>query len=466
LDVNTVYIALDNHKYGDFNPYLLKSSNQGKTWVSIRNNIPDRTIVWRIVQDHEKPELLFLATEFGIWFTLNGGAKWKQFKGGLPVISFRDIAIQRRENDLVAASFGRGFYILDDYTPLRHVSTEQPDREGTLFPVRKAWWYLERDLLGSNQKASQGDAYFTADNPPFGAVFSYYLRETYETKTSERQKAEKALAEQNKDIPFPGWEALEEEIHQDSPKIWIHIQDHQGNFIRGIEGPAKKGFHRISWNLQLPSPLALRQTVSEWEPKMPMVAPGKYTAILMKQVDGVFSELSGPVEFEVEQMRKGVLEGAEPEAVTLFWKEVLEMRRATSAAGMALRKATEKVNLMRRALTLTPAPPREIDSMIQVIRLELIDLDKLLNGSPVKREIGDKRPPTLNDRLSFALYGTAQSTYGPTPSHRQSLQLATQQFASIRDRLDEIRLTKIPAVEKALSEAGSPWIEGQAIPGE
>jgi hypothetical protein len=140
----------------------------------------------------------------------------------------------------------------------------------------------------------------------------------------------------------------------------------------------------------------------------------------MKQVDGVFSELSGPVEFEVEQMRKGVLEGAEPEAVALFWKEVLEMRRATSAAGMALRNATEKVNLMRRALTLTPAPPREIDSMIQVVRLELIDLDKLLNGSPVKREIGDKRPPTLNDRLSFALTEQPSQPMGQHLSQKKS----------------------------------------------
>jgi len=466
FDVNTAYIALDNHKYGDFNPYLLKSNDRGKTWVSIRSNLPDRTIVWRIVQDHEKPELLFTATEFGIWFSTDAGANWIQFKGGLPVISFRDLAIQRRENDLIAASFGRGFYILDDYTPLRHVSPTQTDQEGTLFPARKAWWYIERNLLGSNQKASQGDAYFTADNPPFGALFTYYLKDSYETKTAERQKAEKLLTEQNKDIPFPGWDELEEEKNQDSPKIRVHIHDQQGNFIRSIEGPPKKGFHRVSWNLQLPSALALRETVSEWEPKMPMVVPGKYTATLVKQVDGVFTELSGPVEFEVEQMRNGVLEGAEPEAVVAFWKEVLEMRRATSAAGRALRNATEKVDLMRRALSLTPTPPREIDSMIQVVGLELVNLDKLLNGSPVKREIGEKRPPTLNDRLFFTLAGTAMSTYGPTPAHRQSLHLATQQFAGIRDRLDEIRLTNIPAIEKALSEAGSPWFEGQVIPGE
>jgi photosystem II stability/assembly factor-like uncharacterized protein len=466
FDVNTVYIALDNHKYGDFNPYLLKSNNRGRTWVSIRSNLPGRTIVWRIVQDHEKPDLIFTATEFGIWFSIDAGSNWVQFKGGLPVISFRDLAIQQRENDLVAASFGRGFYILDDYSVLRHVSSAQMKQEGTLFPVRKAWWYIERNLLGSNQKASQGDAWFTADNPPFGAVFTYYLKDSYETKTAERQKEEKLLAGRSKDIPFPGWEELEEEKNQDSLKIWVHIHDQHGNFIRSITGPSKKGFHRVSWNLQLPSTLALQQTVSEWEPKMPMVPPGIYTATLLKQIDGFFTELSGPVQFEVEQMRKGVLEGAEAEAVAAFWKEVLEMRRAISAAGMALRNAANKVDLMRRALGLTPTPPQEVDSMIQIVRLELIDLDKLLNGSPVKREIGEKRPPTINDRLSFVLAGTAQSTYGPTPAHKQSLQLATQQFEAIRDRLNEVRFTKIPAIENALSEAGSPWFDGQVIPGE
>ena len=118
FDANTVYIALDNHKYGDLNPYLLKSTDRGKSWKSIKGDIPDRTLVWRVVQDHVKPNLLFAATEFGIYFTGNGGEKWIKLKGGAPTISFRDLAIQRRENDLVGASFGRGFFVLDDYSPL------------------------------------------------------------------------------------------------------------------------------------------------------------------------------------------------------------------------------------------------------------------------------------------------------------------------------------------------------------
>ena len=118
-DVNTVYIALDNHKYGDFNPYLLKSTDRGLTWSSMNNGISEGTMVWRTVQDHVNANLMFAATEFGIYVSFSRGGNWMKFNSGLPTISFRDITIQRRENDLVGASFGRGFYILDDYSALR-----------------------------------------------------------------------------------------------------------------------------------------------------------------------------------------------------------------------------------------------------------------------------------------------------------------------------------------------------------
>ncbi|NNL88454.1 MAG: glycosyl hydrolase, partial [Marinicaulis sp.] len=141
-DADTVYVALDNHKYGDYTPYLLKSTNRGQSWTSIASNIPDRHLIWRMVQDHVNPNLLFAATEYGLFFTVDGGGRWTELDGGVPTISFRDVVIQRRENDLVAASFGRGFFILDDYSPLRDVSAEALDNEALLFPGRRAWWYM------------------------------------------------------------------------------------------------------------------------------------------------------------------------------------------------------------------------------------------------------------------------------------------------------------------------------------
>ncbi|WP_246070063.1 WD40/YVTN/BNR-like repeat-containing protein [Mangrovivirga cuniculi] len=192
-DESTVYVALDNHKYGDFSPYLVKSTDKGRTWASISGNIPDNTLVWRLVQDHEEKNLMFAATEFGIYFTVDGGSNWIKFES-LPTISFRDLAIQRRENDLVGASFGRGFFVLDDYTMLRDVSQSSLEEEAVLFPTRKAWWYVPRSVLGFNEeKGSMGAAHYTAPNPEFGAVFTYYLKDEYKTKEEKRQEAEKKL---------------------------------------------------------------------------------------------------------------------------------------------------------------------------------------------------------------------------------------------------------------------------------
>ncbi len=159
-DANTVYVALDNHKSGDFHPYLVKSSDRGKTWVSITGNLPERTIVWRIVQDYIKPNLLFCATEFGVYVSLDGGAKWMKLKGA-PTIAFRDLAIQRRENDLVCASFGRGIFILDDYSPLRELTDDLAQKNAYLFQTRPALWYAHSFSEGPN-----GANAFTAPNPP------------------------------------------------------------------------------------------------------------------------------------------------------------------------------------------------------------------------------------------------------------------------------------------------------------
>ena len=186
-------------------------------------DLPDRHLVWRLVQDHVKSDFFFLATEFGIFFTVDGGDRWVELEGGVPTISFRDLAIQRRENDLVAASFGRGFYVFDDYSVLRHVSEEALEREAVLFPVRTAPWYIPRSPLGGDGQAFMGGAYFVADNPPFGAVFTYHLGDGYETLEAQRREAEGKLEKEWKDTPYVGWDALEVERRQPEPEILNHF---------------------------------------------------------------------------------------------------------------------------------------------------------------------------------------------------------------------------------------------------
>ncbi|MHC4086748.1 MAG: WD40/YVTN/BNR-like repeat-containing protein [Planctomycetota bacterium] len=186
-DPDTVYAVFNNHKRGDFKAYVLKSPDRGVTWVSISGDLPERHVVWSIQEDPIKRDLLFIGTEFGLFFTIDGGERWIQLKGGTPTIPFRDLEIQERETDLVCATFGRGIIILDDYSPLRHISEDLLDRDAHLFPVRKALLYIQDSPLGSGEKATLGDAFFTAPNPPFGAVFTYYLKDDLKTRTPDRR---------------------------------------------------------------------------------------------------------------------------------------------------------------------------------------------------------------------------------------------------------------------------------------
>ncbi|GAB4286581.1 MAG: hypothetical protein Kow0098_01950 [Ignavibacteriaceae bacterium] len=460
FDVNTVYVALDNHKYGDLNPYLLKSTDRGKTWKSIKGNIPQRTLIWRLVQDHINPHLLFAATEFGIYFTINGGVKWIKLTGGVPTISFRDLAIQRREDDLVCASFGRGFYILDDYSVLRNVSEEMLNKEAVLFQPSDAWWYIQNHLA-----VIQGSETFTAPNPPFGAVFTYYLKEDYKTLRSIRQEKEKKLIEKNEDIPFPGWEKLEQEVREREPLIWLTIRDISGNVIRRIEGKNKKGFNRIAWDLRFPSTNAIvNESDLARNQSGAMVAPGQYTVTLSKEINGVVTDLSEPFTFTVKRMYKGALEGSDPSVTADFWKKTDMLNKAISAASKLLSETMKKVELMDKALKLTPSAPGEIDLQLYRLLEELNVIDEKMNGKKSKDEVGEKDNPTVLNRLSYARWGSFRSTYGPTETQKRSLEIAASEFELLKKELNQIVNTKLPALEKALINAGAPWIIGQPLP--
>src|SRR6185436_20720986 len=167
-DASTVFAAFDNHKMGDLKPYLLESTDRGRTWTSIAGDLPGKGAVYAVVQDHVDPSLLFAGTELGAFFSLDGGKRWLQFKS-LPPVAVRDLVIQRRENDLVLATFGRGFYVLDDYTPLRGLRPETLQKEALLFPVKPAQMYIESKQFGLRNKGFLGASLFTAPNPPFGA---------------------------------------------------------------------------------------------------------------------------------------------------------------------------------------------------------------------------------------------------------------------------------------------------------
>ena len=464
-DVNTVYIALDHHKSGDFQPYLYKSTDKGLTWKSIKgtgkSGIPDRTLVWRVVQDHVKSDLLFAATEYGIYVTLNGGQNWEKLKGA-PTISFRDLAIQKRENDLVGASFGRGFYVLDDFSPMREVTKENLKEEAALFSTRKAWWYVPRSIA-----AVAGADGYAADNPPFGAVFTYHLSQKYKTKKGERKKKEKELAKAGKDVPFQGWDVLEEERRQAKPKIWLTVKNASGEVVRKIKAPAKKGMNRIAWDLRYASanpirPGRTRGGGGRWNSGA-LAPPGTYSVSLSKEMEGEVTALAGPVEFEVVPLRKGTLKGNSPEDYVAFSEEFSEVQTHLSATSNTLNQSMEKVDAMMVALERANTEPGTLNKELYDLKQQLYNLEEKLNGNQTKNEIGERNAPTIGSRLRIGRRGLS-TTYGPTPLHRESLAIAKKELGTIADAVEEISTTTIPALERNLQKAGAPYIHGQAIP--
>ena len=216
-DRATVFVAADNHKEGDYTPYLFESADRGLTWRSIAGDLPHGIVIWSVEQDHERPDLLFLGTEHGIYFTPNRGTNWILLDAGAPTISFRDLEIQRRDDDLVGATFGRGFYILDDYAPLREMADGALAAGAVLFPVRDAWWYIPNTPLQATGQPTLGTTSFVAPNPDFGATFTYWLADPPSTMRDERRRAEDAARERGEDIAFPGYDQMRAEGGRERP---------------------------------------------------------------------------------------------------------------------------------------------------------------------------------------------------------------------------------------------------------
>ena len=353
-NADVVYAALDNHKAGDLRPYLIKSSDRGRTWTSIVNDLPDRTLVWRIVQDHIAPDLLFVGTESGIFLTLDGGESWNKVNSGGPNISFRDVTIQRRENDLVSASFGRGFFILDDYSPLRDVNDELLAKDGHLFAPRDAYLFSRKDVAGG----SQGASHYAAPNPEYGAMFTYYLKDGATTLKGDRKKHEKSLGDE--DISFPGWDALDAEVNEIEDAVHIVIRDAAGDVINRVDGKTSRGFHRVNWNLTHASAQLIDPDDGAGSNNGYMVVPGLYSATLERTSNGVVTTLSGPVDVDVTLLHGKTIPGASPDDIASFMEMIEDLRNEMTAFSKLHSEQVDLIEAMETAHERASSPSAQL----------------------------------------------------------------------------------------------------------
>jgi photosystem II stability/assembly factor-like uncharacterized protein len=450
-DADTVYACLDNHKTGDYKPYLVKSTDRGKTWKSMVGDLPDRHLVWRIVQDHERADLFFLGTEFGIFFTFGDSEKWTKLQGA-PTIPFRDLAIQKRENDLVGASFGRSFYVLDDYTPLRYATSDKLQDGGFhVFPVRPALWYVQSDSLGG-RKGFQGDSFYSADNPAYGATFTYFNGKKYQTKKQKRMAAE--AKQKDGDVTTPTWEELRAEELEEAPQVYLQVTNSNGDVISRVNASTGKGMHRVTWNL--------RYSALSGGRFGPLAAPGTYQVQPFEMVEGKVAALAEPVEFEVKSIVDPTLPLQDREEVLAFQKEVVEKLNRVSAVGSILNERAGQLdeiqNLLQRSAKGTP----ELLAKARELELKLKGFEEKISGDSTRADREVPTEPSMRSRLQGALSGSS-STYGPTKTHREQVEIATELFEAVVGDFESF-VEEIEAFEVELDEAGLPWTSGREIP--
>ena len=501
FDANTVYATFENHKYSDFKPYVMKSTDAGKTWSSITGDLPENGPTLAFAEDTVNPNLLFVGTEFGAFFTNDGGKKWIQMKGGLPTIAVKDIVIQKRENDLVLATFGRGFYVLDNITALRKSSSETLQQAASTFPVKDALLYIERRPLGGPVKGFQGDAYYEAANPPFGATLTYYLKEKIKTLKEQRQTAEKDAVkksandkdgknEKGKDknadknakdtfddkgpyasLPYPSNDALRAEAEEQKPEVYFVIYDEAGAAIRRVAGDTGEGFHRAAWDLRyatpaLPAPPADGEGDEDFPGSTssgPLVFPGKYSVRMFKKVNSQVSELGTPQNFIVTVDGASAMSPQDFSAQRDFMKKTAYLFRSVNGALNTANDLQTKLKTLRAALHEVPAAEEKLSPEADAIEKQNNQILRALRGDVALAARSENVAPSINDRVTGILEGERFSLAKPTQTHQDDYAIASQELTTQSSKLKTLIQIDLARLESEMNAAGAPWTPGRVL---
>ena len=460
---NVAFAVFNNHRSGDFKPYILKTSDKGKTWTSIAGNLPVRGSVYCVRQDFVDPNLLFIGTEFGAYFSKDGGIKWIKI-GGLPTIAVYDLDIQQRECDLVAATFGRGFYVLDNYAPLRDVNTTILDKKAHLFPVKDALLYVPSAPLGLTGTGSQGADLWAAENPAFGATFSLYIKETEKSLKEKRQETEKKLESEKKDVFYPTFEELRKEENEEKAQlIWI-IKDKSNKEIKRLITTPSKGISRINWNLRTETTSAIKISKSapgryESADDGFLISEGEYTVEVIQLKNGIGEKLIEPTKFNVKSLFPSMTTPKMNEDLTSFRKEVSELKRSLAGSEKLMSETNEKLELINYALTNYPNAPIKLIEQTKAIKHNLEQCSILLYGDNLIAHLEFETPTSIMNRFGTVEYQLFETTTSVTATQRKNIEITKEEYAVFRSKLNE-QIIALEQIEKQLQDIQLPYLKG------
>ncbi len=465
-DVNVVYAVFNNHKNGDFKPYVLVSKDKGKSWKSISSNLPVRGTAYDIAEDHVDPNLLFVGTEFGVFFTYDGGEEWKQIKAGLPTIAVKDIEIHERENDLVLATFGRGFYVLDDYSSLRNLSSNIASK-ATIFEIKKSLMYMDARPLGLRGKGSQGESFYTAKNPPLGAVITYFFNDTLNTSKDLRRKAEKRLIKEGEDVEYPTLNQLRAEDRQEKPYLIFTIYDEKGNEIRKMVEKPSLGVNRIVWDFRMTPQSNIKLKTSQpgryGEANAgPLALPGTYYVTLHKVVDGLATLMVDKTPFECEWLEEISLPAESKEALLAFQQKVDRLRKATDAAGEVLEEDKKRLQFIEAAIKSYPDLDVKLIEKVKVLDKIRDDISISMFGDPSLSKRDLEQNESISSKVGIVIWNMWRNRSEPTETNKMLYENASSGFKQVISQMTKLDI-EIKGLEKYLEEKEVPFTPGRGL---
>jgi hypothetical protein len=435
----TVYATLDNHRNNDFKPYVLKSIDYGAKWSPIGGNLPANGSVQVIREDLAEPNLLFVGTEFGVFYTALGGGSWTQLKYNIPTVAVHDIVVHPREHDLVIGTHGRGIYIIDDITPLEKLG--EANRVGTyLFPVKASTEYNPNGSIpgGVRGAGALGDREYSAPNPAFGAVITYFLRDS---------------------LPKGG-------------DVTLGVYDAKGNRVRELTANKKRGMHRVTWDLRNAPPYTVRrptnpsgeQPFRQRDPSGPFVLPGRYTARLsVKGGSGAPTIYEVPIDVRSDPLVQ--MSDADYRSLYDMRLSTGRLQATVQAAVRTAEQLKEQVTDVKTALKSNTAPD-SVSKQADAIDTEISDILKKLRGDPEGEPVSDDKRvenPSIQERVNNIAEEIGNVTSQPTELQRGTLTLASSDLQREVGRINALLQRRIPMLNAGLDAAKIPWTIGRPV---
>ncbi|MEM9984445.1 MAG: hypothetical protein AAF804_05055 [Bacteroidota bacterium] len=373
---------------------------------------------------------------------------------------------------MVLATFGRGFYVMDDYSALRDLSEETLEREAHLFPVAEALQYEPYSPIAASNSISwlgpkgfQGETYYLGENPPFGAAFTYYLKDSYATLKSEREKGEAEQRKEGEVVYYPSYDQLKAEKEEEKPFLIFTIKDVNGEVVNELRKSPQKGINRVYWDLKYPAIDELRTRYADPSSSISssgiMVLPGTYTVELAKSIQGEITPLVEPVAFEVKSLGNRSLPPTDPAAMLAFHRELMQLSKSAHAVTESYRQLSERLKYYQAASRMMDNAA--LDEQLDALEGKLESISLALYGDALKSRLEIDQSPSLTNRVNTAIYSGNSSFSDPTQTAKMVKQIAEERLAPVIASLKEILGTDIPAIDQMLNQAQAPWTPGRIL---